>query len=100
MNLTDGATFPAALIKHTKSRFNQKIKVPHYTKLRIRIIVINNCWATQVVQIFHEERDSKFIFQVNLRNILPKPVEMSHKLVLKIFKYQEPEFYARLFDES
>ena len=32
MNLTDGATFPAALIKSAESRFNQKIYFPRDTK--------------------------------------------------------------------
>ena len=31
---------------------------------------------------------------------LPKPVELSHEWVLKNFRYQEPQFYARLFDNS
>ena len=31
---------------------------------------------------------------------LPKPVKLSHERVLKMFKYQEPEFYTRLFYES
>ena len=33
-------------------------------------------------------------------SILPKPVELSHERILKIFKYQEPEFYSGLFDKS
>ena len=32
--------------------------------------------------------------------ILSKPVELSHEWGLKIFKYQKPEFYARLFDDT
>ena len=30
--------------------------------------------------------------------IIPKPVELSQEWFLKILKYQEPEFYTRLFD--
>ena len=32
MNLTDGATYLKALIKHAKNRFNQKIKFPREKK--------------------------------------------------------------------
>ena len=39
-------------------------------------------------------------FKGNLLSRLTKPAELSHKWVLKIFKYQEPAFYDRLFDES
>ena len=31
---------------------------------------------------------------------LPKPVKLSYNWVLTNFRYQEPEIYARLFDES
>ena len=31
-DLTDGTTFPSDLIKHAKSRFNQKIKFPREKK--------------------------------------------------------------------
>ena len=41
-----------------------------------------------------------FNFKVNLLSRLTKPVELSNKWVLTNFKYQEPEFYAILFDES
>ena len=40
MNLTDGATFPTALIKREKSIFN--FENPCDTKQRILIILINN----------------------------------------------------------
>ena len=33
-------------------------------------------------------------------SILPKNVELSQECVLANFKYQDPEFYARLFDNS
>ena len=58
-------------------------------KWRIRQIAINNGWNTQIVQVLLEKRDLKFIFKVNLLNILPKPVELSHKWVLENFWYQE-----------
>ena len=41
-----------------------------------------------------------FLFKENLLSILPKPFELTHKWIKKNFKYQEPEFYSRLFDES
>ena len=47
-----------------------------------------------------EKRHGKFIFKGNIPSRLPKPIEISHEWFLKIFKYQEPEFYSRLFDES
>ena len=69
-------------------------------KQRICIIAINDRWNTQFIHILREECDVMFQFKVNILSILPKTVEISHEWVLKIFKYQEPEFYARLFDES
>ena len=69
-------------------------------KQLIRTITISNGWNTLVVKILCEERGGKFIFKLNLISILTKPVELSHKWVLKIFKYQEPAFYARLFYQS
>ena len=47
MNLTCGATFPVALIKRAKTRFN--LKNPRDTKRRIREITINNTWNTHIV---------------------------------------------------
>ena len=38
----------------------------------------------------HEIRDGTFIFKGNLLSRLPKPVELTHKWIKKIFKYQEP----------
>ena len=49
MNLTDGATFPTALIKRAKSRFNKKINLPYDTKRCIREISINNGWNRHIV---------------------------------------------------
>ena len=66
----------------------------------VHIIAINHGFITKVVHILHKERDSKFLFKVNMLRRQTKPVELSHKWYLKIFKYQEPEFYAKLFDES
>ena len=48
----------------------------------------------------HEEHDDIFCFKVNILSIPLKPVELSHEWVLTNFKYHEPSFYARLFDES
>ena len=39
-------------------------------------------------------------FKVNVLSRLPKPVELSHNCIKKIFKYQGPEFYSILFYES
>ena len=99
MNLTDGTTLLMALIKRAKPRINEKIKFTRDTKQRIRKISRNNSWNTQVVQILREEFDGKFLFKENMLSILPKSVEQSHEWVLTKFKYQEPEFYATLFDE-
>ena len=43
MNLTDGATFLIPLIKHAKTRVNQKINFPRDTKRHIQEIAIKNC---------------------------------------------------------
>ena len=100
MSLTDSATFPTALIKYEKSRINQKIKFPRDTKQVIRKIAIKNGWNTRIVQIMCEKCDSTFLFKVNVLSIPPKTVEISHEWVLTNFKYQEPKFYSRLFNES
>ena len=71
---------------------------PHGTKQPIRKILMNNGWHKLVAQILREERDDIFIFKVNMLRRLPKPVELSHKWVLKKCQYQEPIFYATLFD--
>ena len=42
MDITTGATFPAALFKRAKTRVNQKINLPCDTKQHIREITINN----------------------------------------------------------
>ena len=99
-NLTYCATFPTALIKSEKYRSNQKINLPLDTKRRIRKIVINNFWNTQIVHILHKKRDGIFIFKGNMLSRLTKPVELSHDWVLTNLKYQEPEFYSRFFEES
>ena len=72
-NLTDGETFLMALIKHAKSRLNQKIKLPHHTKRRIWKIAINNGWNKQFVQVLREIHALNFILKKNLIR-LPKPV--------------------------
>ena len=45
----------------------------------MRKSAINIVWNTQVVQIFCEERDGKFIFKVNMIFRLPKPGELSYE---------------------
>ena len=47
-----------------------------------------------------EEHYGKFIFKVNLIGTLPKPIELSHKWILKNFNYKEPLFYTILFNDS
>ena len=47
-----------------------------------------------------EERDGKFNLSVNLISRIPNPVELLHNWLLTNFKYHEPWFYSRLFDES
>ena len=49
---------------------------------------------------FFQKRDGKFIFKGDLLRRLTNPAELSHKWVLANLKYQEPEFYSILFDES
>ena len=93
MNLTDGVTFPVPLIKHVKTRFNQKIKFPRDTKRRIQKIVINIGWNTHMVHILCEIRDGKFLFKGKFLSRLPQPVEISHNWIKKNLKYQKPEFY-------
>ena len=46
MNLTDGATFPTALIKRAK--INNQQENSRNTKWRIQEIKINNGWNTQL----------------------------------------------------
>ena len=48
----------------------------------------------------NQEIDGKFIFKGIILSRLPNPVELSPEWVLEIFKYQEPDFYSRFFDES
>ena len=43
---------------------------------------------------------SKLNFYRIMLSILTNTVELSHEWILINFKYQEPEFYARIFDES
>ena len=59
----------------------------------------NGC-NTQIFQILCEIHDVNFIFKGNILSRLPKPIELTHKWIKINFKYQEPEFYFRLFDES
>ena len=89
MILTDGATFPTALIKRAKYIFSQKIKFPRNTKQRIWEISINNGWKTHIVQIFHEKRNGNFLFKGNFLSRLPKFVGLSHEWINNNFNYQE-----------
>ena len=92
INLTDGAIFTPALIKREKSRLNPKIYFPFNTKWCIRYIAINNGCNKKVVKILCEESGGDFTFRINMPSRLPKPIELSHKWVLKSLKYQEPLF--------
>ena len=71
----------------------------HDTKGCIQEISINNGWNTQIFQILREKCDGNFVFKGNLISRLPKPVELTHKWTNTNYKYQEPKFYSRLFDE-
>ena len=44
--------------------------------------------------------DKNYLFKGNLISRIPKPVELPHECIKTNFKYQDPEFYYRLFDES
>ena len=44
--------------------------------------------------------DGKFIFKVNMLSRLLKFGELSNEWVLINLNYQEPVFYAKLFDDS
>ena len=76
MILTDGATFTMALIKRAKNRVNKNQDIALDTKRRIREIAIKNGWKTQLVHIFHEICDGKFIFEVKISRKLPKHVKI------------------------
>ena len=63
-------------------------------------ISINNGWNTQIVQILGDKSGGNFLLKGILLSILPKSVELSNEWIKTNFKYQEPEFYSRLFDGS
>ena len=44
--------------------------------------------------------DGFFILKGNLLSRITKCVELAHERVKTNFKYQEPEFYSRFFDDS
>ena len=98
MNFTNGDNFFTALINLQKLD-SIKNKFPHDTKRRIWEITISNRCNTQIVQILYEKHVEIFIFKRKFLSRLPKPVEPPHEWIKKIFKYQEPEFYSRLFDD-
>ena len=100
MSLTDDATFLTSLIKRAETRVNQKIIFLRDTKRCIQEIAINNGCNTHFFRVLREILDRNFLFKGNLLSRLPKSVELSHKCIKNIFKYQEPEFYSKLFDES
>ena len=77
-------------------------KVKHFVEVKKIVCknAMNNGWYTHVFQILRKERDGKFIFKVNLLSRLTNPVEISRDWALTNFKYQEPEFYSRLFGEA
>ena len=76
MNLTDGETYMAALIKRAKSRINI-LKTPRNTKRRMQKIVIKNGFNTLIVHILCEKYDGEYLFKVNLLSRLPKPLELT-----------------------
>ena len=98
MNLTDGATVLATLIKRAKTRVNKTIMCG--TKRRIQGVATNNGWNTQIVQILRAICDGNFLFKVNFLSRLSKHSGLTHEWINTNLKYQEPEFYSRLFDES
>ena len=100
MYLNDGATFITPLIKLATTRVNQNINFRRDTKRHIRYIAINNGWNTQIFQLLREMHDEIFIVKGKFLSRPPKYDELSHECIKKIFKYQEPEFYSGLFDES
>ena len=55
---------------------------------------------TQIFKILREIHDETFLFKVNFLTKLSKPVELTPKWIKTDFKYQDPYFYYRLFDES
>ena len=57
-------------------------------------------WNTHIVQILGEIRDGNFFLKSKFLSGITKPVELSHYWIKTILKYQDPEFYSRLFDES
>ena len=83
-----------------KIKNQSKNQFPRGTKRRIQETEIKNGYITQIVHLLREKRDGKFIFKGKFLSILPNPVEISHKWVLKYLRYQEPYFYFRFFDES
>ena len=69
-------------------------------KRRICTIAINKHWNTHIVHIFREEPYVKLNFYGHILSRLTKPVDLSHERVLTYFKYQEPAFYGKIFDDS
>ena len=90
--------WPWSNVQNTESEKN--INFTCDTKWRIREIAISNVCNTHIVQILREKNDGRFIFRGYFLSGLTNPVEISHEWVLTNFKYQEPKFYSRLFNES
>ena len=63
-------------------------------------IAINNGWNKHIFQILFETRDGEFLFIGKFPSREPKPFGLSNECIRNNFKYQETEFYSRLFDES
>ena len=91
INLTYGSTFSTVFIKQKKIKINQKIDFH---------VIQNNGWNTQILQILNEECDGIFYLSGNQLSRIQNPVELTHKCVSKVFKYQEPFVYAIFFYES
>ena len=63
-------------------------------------MIQNNGWNTQILQILNEECDGIFYLSGNQLSRIQNPVELTHKCVSKVFKYQEPFVYAIFLYES
>ena len=100
MNWTDGVTFLTPLIERAKTKVNQKRIFTCDTRQLIQETAIKNGCKTQVVQILRKIRDRHFIYKVTFLGRLPKSVKLIDEWIRKNNKYQEPEFYHQLFDES
>ena len=66
-----------------KINIQSRIDFPRDINQYISITTIINLWNKKVVNILGEERNGIFLSNVTMLSRLPKPVELSHKWVLK-----------------